>query len=273
MDFFSQRGITVFGISLDSVESHLEFSESVAPDVTLLSDSDGSVSSSYGIDPGQLERGYFVIDKNRAIAYQYIVVGSVLANQTGTLLMEIDIMTGNYTGNPDDYTSGGVLVSHEDDGNDVGHHAYDFGLQAQCGATLTLYDQLKLQDNGIMIVFFRRPGTRDARVMFSEFMTDLESFNSRGVGILGISDSPPEDLMAFADDLGVEGREITFLYDRKGETGKQYGVYKGLGLGNLGRHKTAYFFIDADGVIQYKHTGSKLDNQNLLDEIDTLIEP
>ena len=81
--------------------------------------------------------------------------------------------------------------------------------------------------------------------------------------------------MNFAESLEVDGREIIFFYDQSGKTGKKYGVYTGSGVLNFGYHETAYFIIDKNGVIQYKHVGSALTNQTetLLDEIDSWVTP
>lgn len=263
------------GINTESVESHRQFAESIAPDVTFLSDLTGEVSESYGIKPEQLQRGYYVIDKNRKLHFQFVATGTLLDNQTGTLLMEVDKMTGNYTGNPDDYTSGGMLVSHEDDGNEVGNHAFDFGHQAQCGANLTLYRQLETHENGILLTFFDSTTSDDGIAMYTDLKENLDEFKSRGIGVIGLNDSKPSKNMEFAKSLDVDGREIIFFYDMNGRTGLKYDVYSGANIYNLGKHEIAYFIIDKEGVIQYKHTGSLLENQTdtLIGEIDALIAP
>jgi len=219
-----------------------------------------------------MERGYFVIDKQRRLQYQYIVTGLLLKNQTATLLIEIDKMTGKYTGNPDDYTAGGLLVTHADQGPEVGNHAADFVLQAQCGADITLYSQLALNKKGLVLVSFGGPSSDEAGPMFSDLLANLAEFKARGFGVVALDDSPPKKNMAFASSLGVVKRDIIFFTDRRGTVGRQYGLYRGAGCLSAGRHETAYLIIDKAGVIRYKHKGGMLENQSatLLAEIDKL---
>jgi len=220
-------------------------------------------------------RGYYLINSNRELHFQYISTATLLENQTATLLMEVDKMTGHYTGNPEDYTAGGMLVTHDDDGNEPGDHAIDFGLQAQCGANLTLYNQLELSENGLILTFFDNTSSEEGIQMYSEFKANLDEFKSRGFGILGINDSLPAVNMDFATSLNVDGREIIFFYDKNGKTGETYGVYTGWKTYNWGKHDIAYFIVDKGGVITFKHTGSVLENQTdiLIDQMDKLIAP
>ncbi|MBT8338590.1 MAG: redoxin domain-containing protein, partial [Desulfatitalea sp.] len=144
--------------------------------------------------------------------------------------------------------------------------------QAQCGANLTLYDQLDFQERGVVITFFKNTITKKNTAIFEEFKANLDQFQTRGIGVIGITDAPPEKNMTFAQSLGIEGREIIIFYDKNGKTGQDYGVYSGTGTLNLGYHETAYFLLNKEGVIQFKHTGSVLDaqTQTLLEEIDRM---
>ena len=184
--------------------------------------------------------------------------------------MEIDKMTGNYTGNSDDYTSGGLLESHDDEGNNVGNHAFDFGLQAQCGSNLTLYDQISFNKNGVVLIFFGDPTAKDAEAIFSDLKANIKKFKNRDIGLIAIDASAPAKNMTFAKKMEIEGREIIIFYDRNGIVGQKYDAYNGLGWFNFGNHKTAYYILDKDGVIQYKYVGNMLENQSetLIKEID-----
>lgn len=77
MDQFRQHGITVLGVSCDSVESHLRFKQSHALTFPLLSDEDRSVSTQYGVYKEKIlygrkvmgiERSTFLIDRDGKIA-------------------------------------------------------------------------------------------------------------------------------------------------------------------------------------------------------------
>ncbi len=70
---FNKIGVKVYGISLDSVESHKKFTSKYNLNFPLLSDADHSVAKAYGvlngIGPLQVaKRTTFIIDKNGNIA-------------------------------------------------------------------------------------------------------------------------------------------------------------------------------------------------------------
>ena len=242
----------------------------MAPDVMFLTDIDGQVSAQYGIYKSRLNRGYFVTDSKRKLFYHYISLATVLKNQTATLLMEVDKMTGQYNGKPETYSAGGILMQHADAGNDVGKHAIDFNLQAQCGANLTLYNMLKLHPNGIVLTFFEDTGSQEAINMFERYRNNLEAFQSRGFGVIGINDSPPETNMAFAKLLDIKGRDIIFFYDKNGKVGSKYNVYKGWGFFNSGSHKTAYLIIDSQGIIRARWIDKMMPPEILINSIDSI---
>jgi len=68
--------VTVFGVSTDRSFSHRAFAESEALDVTLLSDSDGSVAEAYGVLYDEFrghkrvaKRSVFVVDTDHTVRY------------------------------------------------------------------------------------------------------------------------------------------------------------------------------------------------------------
>lgn len=69
---------TVFAVSTDRAFSHRAFAEEYGLDFTLLSDSDGSVSESYGVRYDEFQhhkrvakRAVFVIDSTRTVRYAW----------------------------------------------------------------------------------------------------------------------------------------------------------------------------------------------------------
>ncbi len=73
---FSERNTTVFGVSLDDVESHLDFSETLKLNFSLLADETKSTSKSYDVltDLGLIaysSRETFIIDPEGRIAHHF----------------------------------------------------------------------------------------------------------------------------------------------------------------------------------------------------------
>ncbi len=73
------------------MESHARFAAENSPDVTLLADADAAVAKAYDVflgigASGVAKRGYFLVDATRTIRFKYLEGGSVMPNQTQTLL-------------------------------------------------------------------------------------------------------------------------------------------------------------------------------------------
>ena len=69
---YREKGAVVIGVSLDSVESHLKFSEKYALPFTILSDKGKEAAKAYGVlGMGSLltKRVTFIIDKNGRITH------------------------------------------------------------------------------------------------------------------------------------------------------------------------------------------------------------
>ena len=70
-DKFSQRGVTIFGVSRDDEESHKKFREEHNLPFPLVADPDGNVQKAYGVPnkfPGIAERVTFLIAADGRIA-------------------------------------------------------------------------------------------------------------------------------------------------------------------------------------------------------------
>ena len=70
-DEYKKRGITVFGVSRDTVESHKKFEEKYGLPFTLLSDTDGSVIAAYGAAGAFTKRISYLIDPTGVIRKTY----------------------------------------------------------------------------------------------------------------------------------------------------------------------------------------------------------
>lgn len=65
MEAFEKSGVTVYGVSTNSVEEHAEFAEELGLTFDLLADPDGTVASAFGLDIvddyDYIERNTFVL--------------------------------------------------------------------------------------------------------------------------------------------------------------------------------------------------------------------
>ena len=73
------EGVTVVGISIDSVESHVRFAQSIGHPYALLSDADLRVARLYGSagDQGSARRTVYVIGKDGKVAYRNLRFGAL----------------------------------------------------------------------------------------------------------------------------------------------------------------------------------------------------
>lgn len=72
---YSETGAEVVGISTDSAESHRKFKENRKLPLTLLSDPDARVISTYGVRswlPGRSARAVFVVDAGGTVRYRKV---------------------------------------------------------------------------------------------------------------------------------------------------------------------------------------------------------
>lgn len=76
---FGDSGVTVVGISIDSVESHVRFAQSIGHPYTLLSDPDQRIARMYGSagDQGYDRRTVYVIGKDGKVKYRNLHFGAL----------------------------------------------------------------------------------------------------------------------------------------------------------------------------------------------------
>lgn len=67
LDTYHEAGVTVYGISLDGVDSHKAFAEKYGIEFDLLADPDGEIAAAYEVDTsrGVAERTTFVVEDGR----------------------------------------------------------------------------------------------------------------------------------------------------------------------------------------------------------------
>ena len=76
---FGDSGVTVVGISIDSVESHVRFAQSIGHPYILLSDPDMRISRMYGSngDQGYDRRTVYVVGKDGKVTYRNLHFGAL----------------------------------------------------------------------------------------------------------------------------------------------------------------------------------------------------
>ncbi len=101
----------------------------------------------------------------------------------------------------------------------VGEAAPAFSLQNQHDETVSLSS---VDGEYAVVYFYPRADTPGCTTEAKRFRDRIDTFEQRGVTIIGISDDPIEDLAAFA-----EKHELPFdlLSDPDGEVGRAYDSY------------------------------------------------
>ena len=91
---FTKRGITIIGISTDTIDSHKRFGEKNSLPFTLLSDNDKRVSQLYDAIAflGISQRAYVLIDENGKVRLSFSDLLPLFYQSTRELLAKIDAM-------------------------------------------------------------------------------------------------------------------------------------------------------------------------------------
>ena len=146
----------------------------------------------------------------------------------------------------------------------VGDKAPDFTLKNENEQDVSLS---QFRGKNVLLCFFPFAFSPVCTVEMSCFKDDFSEFDNLDIQILGISVDSHYSLSAFKNSLGVN---FPFLSDFSKEVSKKYGV-----LRPEGKSERAYFFIDKDGVVQWKHVmaspGTRLENEDLLKAIGKVV--
>jgi peroxiredoxin len=102
---------------------------------------------------------------------------------------------------------------------------------------------------------------------------DLPKYESLDTQVLGVSVDVPGALRAFAEKLGLT---YPLLSDFSRDTVKKYGVlYDDPNEARFRMAKRAYFVIDRQGIIRYKHimedAGHLLDAEEIFNTVKTSV--
>ncbi len=147
----------------------------------------------------------------------------------------------------------------------VGSPAPDFSLKSTSGDMVSL-SQFKGQKN-VLLAFFPLAFTGVCTAENCSFSEDYGQFESKDTVVLPLSVDATPSLNEFRSKHKMTHH---LLSDFKREAGRAYGV--------LDEEKfftrRAYFLIDKQGVLRWKHVeaelGHKRDDKELLEQIDTL---
>lgn len=131
-----------------------------------------------------------------------------------------------------------------------GDEAPDFELPNQDGETIRLSEF----DGRVVLYFYPRADTPGCTTEACGFRDDWDSFEERGVAVLGVSDDPVSDLAEFAAkyDLPVEllsdeDGGVASLYDSYGEKEAFEGVFRNTYVLNDGVVEAVYEGVDPEG--------------------------
>jgi peroxiredoxin len=145
---------------------------------------------------------------------------------------------------------------------EIGQKAPDFTLPSDRGdITLSRYQG----KTNVVLAFYPGDFTPVCTSEMQCFADDWTKFRELGAEILGISTDPIEKHIEFSQKLGLE---FPLLSDRNKEVSQLYGV------AGLFGSKRAYFIIDINGIVTYKHIEFlpvfKRDDSELLVELRKL---
>jgi len=145
----------------------------------------------------------------------------------------------------------------------IGEEAPEFELKDQKGNNVSLRS---FSGTRVLLAFFPFAFSPVCTEEMECFRLDMNEFKDMGIQILGVSVDSHWTLKAFSEKLGIT---LPLLSDFNKEVAKKYGVLRPDGFS-----ERAYFLIDENRVIKYKHVmdslGKKLDSAELLTAVKTL---
>jgi peroxiredoxin len=148
---------------------------------------------------------------------------------------------------------------------DVGTVAPDFTLASTPGTPFSL--SAHRGQSAVLLAFFPLAFTGVCTTELCAFSEDFDQFTGRGVTIVPISVDAVPSLAEFKRKFSMK---TDLCSDMKREVSRAYGVL----LEEAYISTRAYFLIDRDGVIRWRHVeaspGDRRENAELLDAIASL---
>jgi peroxiredoxin len=153
-----------------------------------------------------------------------------------------------------------TLVPHEPE---VGSLAPDFTLPSTAGGTVALSSFRGKE--GVLLAFFPLAFTSVCTAELCNFWDDKSRFEQSGTRVFGISVDHTASQKAFQEKAGFK---TELLSDFKREVSRAYGVL----LEDAFFSKRAYFFIDREGVVRWKHVEAELADKRENDDLLAAIQ-
>jgi peroxiredoxin len=153
-----------------------------------------------------------------------------------------------------------------DAGPNVGEEAPDFTLFTSDRTPITLSSFRGSQN--VLLAFFPFAFTGVCTDEFCELGQEIDQFQATGTKVMGVSCDAGPSLAEFKAKHQIP---IELLSDYKKEVSNMYGTLNE----KFGYSERAYFVIDQDGVLRWRHVENGIDerrdNAELLKQLETLV--
>lgn len=147
----------------------------------------------------------------------------------------------------------------------VGAAAPDFTLPSTAGGDFTLSSYRG--NKNVLLAFFPLAFTSTCTAELCDFSDGLSAFPDAAAKVVGISVDSIPALKQFRKQTGIE---VDLLSDFKREVSREYGTL----IEEQFFSNRAYFIVDKQGVVRWKHIeselGHKRENAELLSELQKL---
>ena len=141
---------------------------------------------------------------------------------------------------------------------ELGSVAPDFTLPSTAGAPVTLSSFRGTK--GVLLAFFPLAFTSVCTAEQCGFWDDVARFEANDTRVFGISVDHTASQKAFQEQAGFQ---TELLSDFRREVSRAYGVL----IEDAWFSKRAYFFIDKQGVLRWKHVEEKLADMRENDDL------
>lgn len=149
---------------------------------------------------------------------------------------------------------------------DIGAKAPEFLLPSTTGHDISLKDYAGKK---LFLFFFRGTWCPQCGNHMRQINRELDELTSLGVHILGICCQALPPMQAF-----VKREKINFpiLSDQERTAAKDYGVYTYLSWDSINIARPSFFYINEQGIIQYRYIGEHQWDRPDMAEIKALVK-